>query len=187
MLHTKDNNRRLRQLAKLYGDNVKLSDVLLQIDNENNYVDVYAHGSTHYNGKERLASIGVFFGDNDPRNISRLVNSTGIEVEIIACIDSLKELQKNDEPSCKCKDSGDIPNYGNSFVNIYTNSKLVVDAMNNACSITKHLSFFTELIEISDKFVNINWIHVKGRSITYGNEMADKLSRKCLLQNNKYL
>jgi ribonuclease HI len=53
---------------------------LIDVDYDNNYDDtvlnVYTDGASYHNGKEDAqASYGVFFGENDPRNESGLVDS----------------------------------------------------------------------------------------------------------------
>lgn len=152
----------LTKISTIYGPDTKINDVLQMALDKSNYIDVYADGSSYYNGSERLSGIGVFFGDNDERNISKLIDGTNNnESEIIACIEALKVIQGK-----------------KYYVNMYTDSKLVVDGMNGLCSLTKFSDLFLELKELSNFFVNINWIHVAGHSGIYGNEKADELSRQ---------
>ena len=152
----------LTKINTIYGIDIKVSNVIQMILDQSNYIDIYVDGSSYYDGSKRLSGIGVFFGDNDKRNISRLINGTNNnESEIIACIEGLKVIQGK-----------------NYYVNIYTDSRLVVDGMNGICSLTKFSDLFSELKELSNSFVSINWIHVNGHSGVYGNEKADELSRQ---------
>lgn len=149
-------------MNKFFSPDTSIGDILQRVSNKSNYIDIYADGSSYYNGTKRLAGIGVFFGDDDERNISRLIDGTNNnESEIIACIEGLKVVQGK-----------------NYYVNMYTDARLVVDGMNGICSLTKFTDLFSELKELSNSFVNINWIHVSGHSGIYGNEKADELSRQ---------
>lgn len=159
----------LDKLTKIYGGDIILSDLIHTINNSE-YIDIYADGSSYYdtNKKIRFSGIGVFFGDNDARNISKIVNNrtngfayNNNESEIIACIEGLKVVENI-----------------NYYVNIYTDSRLVIDLMNGNCSSTKYNELYNELRTISDSFIKINWIHVNGHSGIYGNEEADRLSKK---------
>lgn len=106
----------------------------------------------------------MFFGDNDNRNISKVIAGVNNnECEIIACIEALKIVKKT-----------------HKYVCIYTDSRLVVDAMNHQCRKLKFIDLFKELEDLESLFVMVTWSFVKGHNNTYGNEMADKLSRDCL-------
>jgi ribonuclease HI len=153
-------NNLLQKLINVYGESESLINVLNDINN--NCIDIYTDGSTVYDGKNRKSAIGVFFGDNDNRNLSKIIDENSIynnnECEIIACIEALNIVKTTH----KC-------------VNIYTDSRLVVDGMNNQCRKSK----FTELLEsLASLFISVTWSFVKGHNDTYGNEMADKLSKQ---------
>ena len=82
--------------------------------NEADYINIYTDGATQFNGTDRKSGIGVYFEDNDERNLSKLVDTKdNNECEIIACIEALKIVVNSF-----------------NFVNILTDSRLVVDHMN---------------------------------------------------------
>ena len=152
----------LTKINTIHGSDARIGDILQMVLDKSNYIDIYADGSSYYDGSKRLSGIGVFFGDGDERNISRLINGcNNNESELIACIEGLKVVQGK-----------------KYYVNMYTDSRLVVDGMNGICSVTKFSDLFSELKELCNSFVNINWIHVNGHSGIYGNEKADELSRQ---------
>lgn len=154
----------IKKLIKIYGENVSLKTMHDILNDKSNYIDIYADGASYFDGNKRISGIGVFFGDNDVRNISKIVQTptNNNECEIVACIEALKIC---------------INKY--HFINMYTDSRLVVDGMNNNCSKTKYEELFKELEVLTESFIIINWIHVKGHSDIYGNIKADELSKKC--------
>ena len=154
----------IAKLINIYGNHISLKNIYDILNDKSNYIDIYADGSSHFDGNKRMSGIGVFFGDNDIKNISKIVQTAtnNNECEIIACIEALKVCQN------KCY-----------FVNMYTDSRLVVDGMNNNCSKTKYEELFKELNVLTESFIIINWIHVKGHSDIYGNIKADELSKNC--------
>lgn len=159
-----DNINFIEKLIKIYDENISLKNVYDILNNKSNYIDIYADGSSHFDGSKRMSGIGVFFGNNDIRNISKIVNTVtnNNECEIMACIEALKVCQNKYH-----------------FVNMYTDSRLVVDGMNNNCNKIKYEELFKELEVLTESFIIINWIHVKGHSDIYGNIKADELSKKC--------
>ena len=151
-----------QKLEKIYGSDIKISELITIINNRDNYIDIYTDGSSYYDGIKRYSGIGVFFGDNDKRNVGALVGDTNNnESEILACIEALKIVK------------GEY-----YFVNIYTDSRLVTDGMNKICSITKFYDLFEQVDELANSFIKINWFLVKGHIGIYGNEKADELSRQ---------
>lgn len=158
----------IKKLIRIYGSNISLEEILVKISSKQTYIDIYADGSSAYINDKRLAGIGVFFGNNDNRNISKLIKSNNNnQAEIIACIEGLKVIKGSFY-----------------FVNVYTDSRLVTDAMNSKCTKKTYLELFTELDKLVDEFIEVNWIHVKGHENTHGNIEADKLSRNCY-ENSK--
>ena len=146
----------LQKYIDVYGD-ITLNELKDKIY----YIDIYTDGATQYNG-ERKSGIGVYFGEHDVRNISKQVNTKdNNECEIIACIEALKVCQ-------------------HPFVNIYTDSRLIVDKMNGICRTDKCKKYFDELLSISERFLDVQYIYVKGHANIDGNEKADALSRACL-------
>ena len=83
---------------------------------------IYIDGSCLFNGtKKSVGGYGVFFGDNDPRNISEVVTEDKITnqvAELLACIKALYIL-KNE-------------NFSGS-VYIYTDSSYVINCMVTYC------------------------------------------------------
>jgi len=137
---------------------------LLIILNNSVYIDIYTDGSTQFDGKNRKSGIGIYFCDNDERNLYKLVNTKdNDECEIIACIEALKIVINK-----------------NNFINILTDSRLVVDHMNGICRSSKCKELFDELKLISNNFINVKYTYVKGHSDIKGNIEADKLSRSLL-------
>jgi hypothetical protein len=82
--------RFIEKCIKVYGDQTSLHD-LLNILNNTEYIDIYTDGATQFDGKDRKSGIGIYFTDNDKRNISKIINvKDNNEAEIIACIEALK-------------------------------------------------------------------------------------------------
>ncbi len=157
----------LQRLIRFFGGDCTIDKVLKEISNKENYLDIYADASSIYRDGKRRCGIGVFFGDNDKRNISEECDSSGNnEAEITACIMGLSSVKDK-----------------YLYINMYTDSRLVVDGMNGICSVSKYSNLFDELKKLEDNFIIINWIHVPGHlhpnddNYCYGNFMADKLSR----------
>ena len=132
--------------------------------NEADYINIYTDGATQFNGTNRKSCIGIYFDHNDKRNLSKLVDTKdNNECEIIAVIEALKI----------------VLNLFN-FVNILTDSRLVVDYMNGICRSNKCKKLFDELKLISNNFINVKYTYVQGHSDIKGNIEADNLSRLLL-------
>src|SRR3989344_3738454 len=96
----------LQKCAQIYGSNISLQE-LMDIYQNANYIDIYTDGSTQYKDGRRISGIGVYFDDNDIRNVSKLVNTVdNNECELIACIEALLIVQND-----------------HNYVNIFTDSK----------------------------------------------------------------
>jgi ribonuclease HI len=147
-------------------------------------MNVFTDGSTLNNQcpENRVGGMGVFFGDNDPRNVSKplVKNATNQRAELKACILALKKCNSQDE------------------INIYTDSKYVIGCMTEWISNwkknnwkksdgseIKNIKLIKKLYSlVSDR--NIKFIHVKAHTkkpsdseiynFLYGNMMADKLA-----------
>lgn len=164
---------------------------------------VYCDGSCLNNNSkkgQRAGGLGVFFGDNDPRNISEVVTLDKITnqvAELLACIKALYIL-KNENFS--------------GFVYIYTDSSYVINCMVTYCkkwekngwvkddkSEIENLELIQELYNLT-KSMKVIYKHVKSHQdppkdkhsdefkIWYGNQMADALATnasKSVLKNNK--
>jgi len=150
----------IRKCIKTYGEQTTLQNLLIILNNSE-YLNIYTDGATQFDGKNRKSGIGVYFGDNDERNLSKLVDTKdNNECEIIACIEALKIVVNK-----------------NNFVNILTDSRLVVDHMNGICRSSKCKELFNELKLIDNNFIDVKYMYVKGHSDIKGNIEADKLSR----------
>lgn len=152
----------VNKLIQIYGSHSSLEDVRSKISDKQIYMDIYADGASAYINGRRMTGIGVFFGPNDCKNISRLVSAiNNNQAEIMACIEGLKVIKGKFY-----------------FVNMYTDSRLVTDAMTHKCTKATYADLFAELDTLTDEFLEINWIHVKGHADTYGNLQADILSKQ---------
>jgi ribonuclease HI len=147
-------------------------------------MNIFTDGSTLNNQcvEKRVGGMGVFFGDNDTRNISKRMkkNATNQRAELKACILALR----------KCKSE--------EVINIYTDSKYVIGCMTEWISNwikndwkksdgkeIKNLDLIKKLYSLFSK-KNITFYHVKAHqkkpsepekyNIWYGNMMADKLA-----------
>lgn len=153
----------VKKCMKVYGDQTTLENLLIML-NKANYINIYTDGATQFDGTNRKSGIGIYFGDNDERNISKLIETKdNNESEIIACIEALKI----------------VVNLYN-FVNILTDSRLIVDRMNGVCRTNKCKELFDELQIINDNFIDVKYIYVKSHSDIKGNIKADELSRLLL-------
>lgn len=155
------------------------SDAILFLNNgvkkeERNIIKVYTDGSCINNGKkESKAGIGIFFGDEDKRNVSRKLNLdrvTNNVAELSALIEAL-DILKNE--------SRDVIIYTDSKYCIlcctsYGDKQRLKDWSDNIPN--KDL-----VMEVYNKYRekdNIRLEYVMGHSNIYENEMADKLARE---------
>ena len=155
------------------------SDAILFLNNgvkkeETNIIKVYTDGSCINNGKkESKAGIGIFFGDDDKRNVSRKLNLdrvTNNVAELSALIEAL-DILKNE--------SRDVIIYTDSKYCIlcctsYGDKQRLKDWSDNIPN--KDL-----VMEVYNKYRekdNIRLEYVMGHSNIYENEMADKLARE---------
>jgi len=155
----------LAKLISVYEETETLANIVKDLST--NCIDIYTDGSTVFDGKNRKSAIGVFFGDDDPRNVSKVIDENSVynnnECEIIACIEALTIVQTTH----RC-------------VNIYSDSRIVVEAMNKECRQLKFKELFEQLETLASTFILVTWSFVKGHEDTYGNVMADKLARQLL-------
>jgi ribonuclease HI len=156
----------------------------------NNFINIYTDGSCFNNGKSNsTGSIGVFFKDNDERNISESINNmkiTNQRMELLAVIKSIEKLKEN-EKAYIYTDSKYVINSMTKWVRNWElndwkksdnkkveNKDLIMDLRDKLKSkfvIFKHIKSHQNEPSNND----INYIH------WYGNKMADYLA----LQSNK--
>lgn len=141
------------------------------------YVNVYTDGACSSNGgKNARAGIGVWFGDNNPLNVSEPV--------IGRATNNMAEIQAVTVAARQAQEAG-IKN-----LKVNTDSKFLISCANDwmpkwkangwKTSTNKPVINKTELLEMEQalKPLNVNWNHVNGHVGIYGNEMADQLARK---------
>lgn len=135
------------------------------------YTTIYTDGSCLGNGKARaIAGIGVYFGDNDTRNVSEPFTigiRTNQRAEIYAVTRALQSVNANEH------------------VKIVTDSRYVIDSMTKWIHGWKKKNFKnvknTDLLIELDKLIatrsgKTSFEHVYGHMGIHGNEMADKLA-----------
>ena len=141
---------------------------------ETNIIKVYTDGSCINNGKEgSIGGIGIFFGNEDKRNVSRKL--------------ILEKVTNNIAELSALGEALDILSNENRDVIIYTDSKYCILCCTSYGD-KQRLKDWSENIpnkelvrEVYNKFRkkdNIRLEYVMGHSNIYENEMADKLARE---------
>lgn len=143
-------------------------------------IPIYTDGACSKNGyAEAKAGIGVFFGDNDERNVSALVNSdykqTNNVAELLAFIRAIKIVANDD----------------NKYI-IYTDSEYVIKCATKFNSWLKkkekteikNFELVQELYQLVEQH-NIKYEHIKAHTglddeHSYGNEQADRLANNAI-------
>jgi ribonuclease HI len=163
--------------ARYYIDNGFEKDN--DISTNDDVINVYTDGSCINNGFENArAGIGVFFKDNDSRNVSTKVNGkqTNNTAELKA-IKMVYKILKND-----------IKN--NKNINIFTDSKYAIKCCtdygeknynNKWKDEIPNLNLVKEIYELYKNCSNVKFIHVKAHTKnsdihSYGNSQADYLA-----------
>lgn len=142
------------------------------IDNNIKYVNIYTDGGCKNNGKENaIGGIGVFFGDNDERNISEKYNDdkiTNNRCEIYAIIRALQSIA----------DNIDVKIISDS---LYTINSVTIWKKTNWNNVINGdlLSKLVKLIESRKGKTILE--HVYGHKDNYGNIQADYLAEKAIL------
>ena len=142
-------------------------------DDDNNVIKVYTDGSCINNGKKgSKGGIGVYFGENDDRNVSknlRLEKVTNNIAELSALNEALDILDNNEED-----------------IIVYTDSKYVIlcctsygekQNISNWKNEIPNKNLVRVVYEKLKKKKNISLEYVRGHNNNYGNEMADKLAK----------
>jgi len=154
-------------------------------------INVFCDGSALNNNSkkgQRIGGIGVFFNDNDTRNISEVINTekiTNLVSELLACFKALYILKNEDYKG---------------FVYIYTDSMYVLNCIVSYCkkwekqgwkkedkSEIENLELIKELFNLT-KEMKVIYKHIKAHQeapsnknseefkLWYGNQMADALA-----------
>ncbi len=150
-------------------------------------MDIYIDGATsnNQNKNKRRGGIGIYFGENDIRNVSLeiLDNPTNQRMELSACIKALEIIDGNEKK-----------------LNIFTDSKYVINCItlwynnwekNNWKTSkgldVKNLDLIKKLYNLV-KSNDVNFFHIKAHQKLpsnnykhwYGNKMADYLATSAI-------
>ncbi|GJJ72397.1 ribonuclease HI [Entomortierella parvispora] len=161
--------------TKATKDNIRISNGVRMTSSDT--LVVYTDGSALGNGKAKSqAGVGVFFGVNDPRNISERLDSdtqTNQRAELTAAYRALEACGSDTKP-----------------IEIRTDSMYTVNivtkwaegwAKNNWRRSDGDPVMNRDIIEplmekIKKRPGPINWVHVRAHVGEFGNEMADRLA-----------
>ena len=159
-------------IMKVYTDRSCINNGIKK--EETNIIKVYTDGSCINNGKEgSVGGIGIFFGNNDKRNVSRKLNLervTNNVAELSALVEAL-DILKNESRD----------------VIIYTDSKYCILCCTSYGDKQRLKDWSDDIpnkdlvMEVYNKYrekENIKLEYVMGHSNIYENEMADKLARE---------
>jgi len=145
---------------------------------------IYTDGSCINNGKKNAkAGIGVYFGENDKRNVSKKIKGkqTNNTAELKAILKAIKIIKKED-------------NFKDLDITIYTDSKYSIlcatsyGKRNNDkgwCKPIANKELVQKLYRRFNKYDNISLKYIKAHTNnndihSIGNSMADYLANKCL-------
>ncbi len=157
--------------------------------------DVYTDGSASNNGKPGcIAGYGVFFGDNDERNISEpflLAPLTNNRAELYACIKAIEQYVLE----------------GNSTLVIHSDSRYVIDSLTKwihkwkkkgwktsknkpvknkdlICQLDRLITLYTnDDMKFIFKHVSAHGKKIETDERRYGNDMADLLATQGTKKN----
>tara|TARA_A100001015_G_C14898767_1_gene675507 strand:- start:20 stop:529 length:510 start_codon:yes stop_codon:yes gene_type:complete len=159
------------------------------------YINVFTDGSSLNNQskEKRRGGVGVWFGENDPRNVSKPLTTekhgkkiTNQVAELVACNIAIETIISTEK-------------VGKKIINIYTDSMYIVNSMNTWCKnweknnwkksdgkqvdnieLIKKLYYYSQNIKC--KFIHVR-SHQKEPSKTdptyftwFGNQKADELA-----------
>ena len=190
----------IRKYFKINNSNIGIDsnveiDSNIKIENDVKDIIVYTDGSAINNGKKNCyGGIGIFFGDNDPRNVSEKltsVKSSNNVAELTACLKAIEIIING--------------NYNNNKIVICTDSEYLIKCINiwsysweknnwqrnvkGKNKPIKNLDIIKKIKSYSDKY-KIIFKHIRSHKMEpinknsleyrdwYGNNMADKLARK---------
>jgi len=142
-------------------------------EQKNNILEVYTDGSCLNNGKEgSKAGIGIYFGENDERNVSKKLN--------------LDKITNNIAELSALNEALDILDDYDDKVIIHTDSKYVIlcctsygdkQNINNWKDDIPNRELVKIVYEKLNSKYNISLEYVRAHNNNYGNEMADKLAK----------
>jgi ribonuclease HI len=159
--------------------------------NKNNYklgdiknIKVYTDGSCHNNGcKNANAGIGIYFGENDKRNVSKKIigKQTNNTAELKAILEVSKILHNeinNGDIIEICSDS----DYAMKCCTTYGKKQELLDWKQNI----PNKELVREIYNIYSKYSNVLFKHVKAHTSkmdidSIGNRNADRLANESLL------
>ena len=163
---------------------------------ESNIIRVYTDGSAINNGKKNCyGGIGIFFGDNDNRNVSKKLNTTKISnnvAELLACLEAIKIITSNLDFNkldniIICTDSEYMIKSVTIWSNLWEKNNWNRNVKGKNKPI-KNLELIKEIRNYHTKY-NIVFKHIKSHKEApkntntleyrdwYGNDMADKLAK----------
>lgn len=150
----------------------------INFKSDQNILKVYTDGSSFCNGakdkNKRKGGIGVFFGDNDQRNVSqpfKIGEITNQRTELYACIKALEVLHD-------CNQQIEINTDSEYTINCITKWYRGWEAnkwKNAKKQPVKNQDLIKQLYQLY-KSKKVKFKHVRGHKGIYGNEMADKLA-----------
>ncbi|KAG0259483.1 hypothetical protein BG011_002595 [Mortierella polycephala] len=140
-------------------------------------VVVYTDGSSLGNGKVGCqAGVGVFFGVNDPRNVSERLDSepqTNQRAELMAALRALEVCGSDVAPIEIRTDSM----YTVNIVTKWADGWIKNNWKRSDGEKVLNRDIIEPLIaKIKSRLGPIKWVHVRAHIGTFGNEMADKLA-----------
>eukprot|EP00919_Chromeraceae_sp_WS-2016_P070589 GHVR01167309.1.p1 GENE.GHVR01167309.1~~GHVR01167309.1.p1 ORF type:complete len:309 (+),score=78.02 GHVR01167309.1:38-964(+) len=151
------------------------------VKNNTNSIDIYTDGASSNNGKTGArAGVGVYFGDDDPRNISVALPSDQLQTNNRAELTAIKEaiiIASRDHPTVE--------------VGIYTDSTYTIGCLDQwqanwekngwrtaTGAPVKNSDLIQEITTLRRGHKGgINLKHVKAHADSHGNNQADKLAR----------
>lgn len=152
---------------------------------EPNEIHVWTDGACTNNGKpSAVAGYGVYFGENDERNISARLEGkqTNQRAELMAVIKAIESIMISN-----------IFNASLLKLHIYTDSRYVIGGATSWIANWKSKGWTNKkkpivnldlwkridhLMTTNKERLSFQWIHVDAHSGIHGNEMADKLAKK---------
>ena len=171
-----------------------LSDAHLILENNvknkplEDKIVVWTDGACSNNGKANArGGVGVWFGDNDPRNVSERLKGkqTNQRAELMAGLRALVILRE------------ELSNPSSSNVNvrpsieIITDSNYLVQGMTDWVEKWKKNGWVRKpmnedlwrILDTARSGLDVTWTHVIGHSGVYGNEKADELATQGVLKS----